>query len=200
MLLATRLPTSAVKTPEFPALFDTAEAVLPPETIYEIRWPPEGRRSTTERKFVLAGWSTPDEWNCRTGAITFAHSSWIAGARRCLVLRTARNAATVPSHFKLSAVGVPRQADSPLFEDVDVLFGADLLEDLGPHAYGDFAEMRFPQQEHECAGLTDAAADAQRDFILHNGLVIGEFQEVQLMGQFQLLLQSFPHSRECPWS
>lgn len=42
--------------------------------------------------------------------------------------------------------------DSPrLFKDVDVLFGADVLEDLWPHAYGDFAEVRFPQQEHEGA-------------------------------------------------
>lgn len=35
-----------------------------------------------------------------------------------------------------------------LFQDVDVLLGADLFQDLRPHAYGDFAKMRLAQQEH----------------------------------------------------
>src|SRR5208337_3145412 len=83
---------------------------------------------------------------------------------------------------------VPASSATPgLFEDVDILFGADVLEDLGPHADGNFAEMRFPQQEHERAGLADAAADAQRNFILQNGLVIGELlRQVGVLSVFEL--------------
>jgi hypothetical protein len=48
--------------------------------------------------------------------------------------------------------------------------------------------MRFPEQRHHGARLSDSSADAQRDFALDDSLVTREFQEVRLARHFPLLL------------
>src|SRR5208283_4329614 len=102
---------------------------------------------------------------------------------RSPVLRTLREIQPQRCRLQIAVISENRVAARPLFEDVDILLGADLLEDLGPHAYGDFAEMRFAQEEHQGAGLADAAANAEGNFILHDALMIGELEEVQLVRQ-----------------
>ena len=52
---------------------------------------------------------------------------------------------------------------------MDILLGANLLENLGPDRNGDFAEVCFAEQEHQGAGLADATADSKWNFILQNG-------------------------------
>jgi len=52
--------------------------------------------------------------------------------------------------------------------------------------------MRFPEQQHHGALLSDSSVDAQRDFVLDDSLVIRVFQKVRLAGHFQLPLQRGP--------
>ena len=46
-----------------------------------------------------------------------------------------------------------------------------------------FTEVRLAQQKHQGARLPDPSTDAQRDLVIDDGLVIGEVQEVELVGQ-----------------
>ena len=59
-----------------------------------------------------------------------------------------------------------------LFEHVDVAGGAHVFQDLRPDANADLAQVRLAQQQHECAGLADAAADAEGELIVQNRLMI----------------------------
>ena len=43
---------------------------------------------------------------------------------------------------------------------MDVAGGAHVFQDLRPDADADLAQVRLAQQQHECAGLAYAAADA----------------------------------------
>src|ERR1019366_7178624 len=51
-----------------------------------------------------------------------------------------------------------------LFQDVYVLPGADLLEDLRPHADRYFTQVGLAQEQHQGPRLPDAAADGGRQF------------------------------------
>src|SRR5215469_5331618 len=77
------------------------------------------------------------------------------------------------------------------FQYMDIFLGANLFQDFGPDTDGHFTEMGFAQNEHEGAGLADAPADAEWNFILQNSLVIGILQKIELGGKFQLLAKSF---------
>src|SRR5690242_8649941 len=67
-----------------------------------------------------------------------------------------------------------------LLENVYVLRRADLLEHLWTNAHGDLAEMRFAQQQHQRARLTDTAADGERDFVMDDRLMMRIAQQVHL--------------------
>ena len=73
---------------------------------------------------------------------------------------------------------------------MDVLFLADILESLRPDGDGNLAEMRFVEQQHLGAGLADASTDAQWDIIVDDRLVVGELEEIELVGELQLFLQA----------
>jgi hypothetical protein len=55
-----------------------------------------------------------------------------------------------------------------LFENVNVFLRADLRELVGPHGSTNLANLSLLQQQHAGAGLTAAAADAERNFIVHH--------------------------------
>jgi hypothetical protein len=74
---------------------------------------------------------------------------------------------------------------------VDVFGGAHVHQDFRPDGHGDLAKVRFAQQQHERAGLADAAADGQRHVTAQDALVVGELEEVQLAADSELLLERF---------
>src|SRR5208283_5175429 len=74
---------------------------------------------------------------------------------------------------------------------MDIFLRANLLQNFGPDADGDFAEMRLTQNQHEGARLPNASTDAERNIILHDGLVVGKLQEVKLGREFKLLAKRF---------
>jgi len=53
-----------------------------------------------------------------------------------------------------------------LFDYVNALLSAHILQDSGPDGGADFAEVSLLEQQHEGAGLADATADAQRNLIV----------------------------------
>jgi hypothetical protein len=77
-----------------------------------------------------------------------------------------------------------------LLQGIDIFLGADLFQDVGPNTDRDFTTMRFPEHEHHCAGLADASANAQRNFVLGDGMVIRELQEIELPRYFELAPES----------
>src|SRR3990172_7435441 len=75
----------------------------------------------------------------------------------------------------------PRARRGPrLFQHADVPRFADVLERLGPHRDGDLAEVGRPKQVHVGPGLPDAPADAQRDAVVEDGLMVRELEEILL--------------------
>ena len=72
------------------------------------------------------------------------------------------------------------------FENVDVLLLANLFQDFRPHADGNLAKMRLPQERHQRARLLNPAPNAEGDFVLDDGLMVREFQEIGLFGELQL--------------
>jgi hypothetical protein len=72
---------------------------------------------------------------------------------------------------------------------MNILLGAHLPEYLRPHGHAALPEMRLAEQIHIGAGLSDTAADAQRDFVVQDGLVIGQLEEIKLTGHLKLLLE-----------
>ena len=51
--------------------------------------------------------------------------------------------------------------------------------------------MCFAQEKHQGAGLADAAADGEREHVVDDSLVVGEFEMVEQVGHLELLAQSF---------
>jgi hypothetical protein len=78
-------------------------------------------------------------------------------------------------------------AKTCLLEHEDVFLRADLLQDFGPHGDADFSQVSLAEQEHQGAGLADTAADRERNPVIENGVVVRKPQEVELLGQFELL-------------
>lgn len=74
---------------------------------------------------------------------------------------------------------------------MDIFLGANVFQNLRPDAYGDFAKVGFAEYQHESARLADTTTNAERNVVFQDGLVVGEFQEVELSGQFKLLFQGF---------
>ena len=70
-----------------------------------------------------------------------------------------------------------------------MFFFGTFLQHLRPHGDADLAQVGFLQQGHQRAGLADAAADAQRQFAVEDGLVIGQLEPIELIGSSQLLLR-----------
>src|SRR5512139_4013872 len=85
---------------------------------------------------------------------------------------------------KLSA-----SADSSLFNHMNVLLPAHVLENFGPDRHTHFSEMGFLEEKHEGAGLTDASSDAQGDVVVNDRLVVGELEPIELAGDFQLFFE-----------
>ena len=65
---------------------------------------------------------------------------------------------------------------------MDVSFCAHILEDLRPHRDFDLPDMGRSQQVHVGPGLSDTAADAQRNLIIEDGPVVGKIEEFFLAG------------------
>ena len=101
---------------------------------------------------------------------------------RPLVLqRDARRGQLVPRVHHPAGIGPSPDATSPVSpgvrrrppigtpppmvsgQDVDVLPGTDLHQDLGPDGDADLTQVRLPKEEHLRAGLTDAAPDTERE-------------------------------------
>ena len=59
------------------------------------------------------------------------------------------------------------------------------------HTVTDFSEVRLAQQKHQCARLADTPANARRDLVVDDGLVVREPQGIQLARPFQLPPQRF---------
>ena len=67
-----------------------------------------------------------------------------------------------------------------LFEDYDVSFTAHVFEYFWPDGDANFAEMCFFEYHHLSARLSDAAPDAEWNFILDYGSMIWVFEKVKL--------------------
>jgi hypothetical protein len=65
-----------------------------------------------------------------------------------------------------------------LFQHVDILHHADVLQDIWPNNDRDFSKLGLAQYQHEGARLPYAATDAEGNFVLQNGLMLGEFHEI----------------------
>src|SRR5208337_10220 len=101
-----------------------------------------------------------------------------------------RRLATDPSTRPAASLRITPKSGA-LIQYMDILLLAHLLQHLWPHRDADFAEVRFAQQQHQRSRLPDAAADAERNLVVDDRLVIRELQKVQLSGQLQLLLERF---------
>ena len=82
---------------------------------------------------------------------------------------------------------------------MDVLLRADLLEDLGPHGHADLAQMRRSKQVHVGPRLPDPSADAQRDLIVEDRLVIRKLQEVELAVSTSVVLRECVRCLRCDY-
>lgn len=78
-----------------------------------------------------------------------------------------------------------------LFYDVDVFLSAHILEYLRPNGGTDLADVGLLEQQHKSAGLANASADAERDFVIDDCLVVRELQEIKLAGNLELLFERF---------
>src|SRR5215469_15570328 len=76
-----------------------------------------------------------------------------------------------------------------LVQHMNVLLLAHVLQHLRPHGDADLAEVGLAQEQHQRPRLPDAAADAQRDLVIDDRLVVREVEEVELVRQLKLLLQ-----------
>jgi len=47
------------------------------------------------------------------------------------------------------------------------------------HTVTDFSEVRLAKQKHQCPRLTDTSANAERDPVVHDSLVIREHAEFE---------------------
>ena len=65
-----------------------------------------------------------------------------------------------------------------LVQKVDVFATANVLEPVGPHANAYLAKMGLLQQQHQCARLPDSSANAERDLVVDQCLMVGELQEL----------------------
>ena len=65
---------------------------------------------------------------------------------------------------------------------MNVFLGADVFENFWPHGYTHLSQMGCAQQVHIGPGLSDAAPDAQRDFIVEDRLMIRQIEEIFLTG------------------
>ena len=74
---------------------------------------------------------------------------------------------------------------------MDVLLSAHFLEYFRPYGGTNLSNMRFVKQKHKCAGLPDAAADAEWNLVIHNCTVVWQFEEVKLICNLQLFLERF---------
>jgi len=72
---------------------------------------------------------------------------------------------------------------------VNILLGAHLPEYPRPNGDAALPKVRLAEQIHVGSGLSDAAADAQRDFVVQDGLMIGQSEEIKLASHLKLLLE-----------
>lgn len=61
-----------------------------------------------------------------------------------------------------------------LFYNVNILLFAHILEYFWPDGGAHLANMGLFQEQHKCAGLADAPANAQRNLIVYDALMVGE--------------------------
>ena len=69
-----------------------------------------------------------------------------------------------------------------LFENVNVFLCANLLKNFRPDRDADFPEVSLPEQKHQGARLPDTTADGERNLVFKNGAMVGQPQEVELLG------------------
>ena len=71
----------------------------------------------------------------------------------------------------------------------DILLLAHVLEDGGPHAHTDLAQVRLLEQQHLRAGLPNAPTNAERQLVVEHSLMIGQVESVELVGHSKLLFE-----------
>lgn len=72
-------------------------------------------------------------------------------------------------------------------QKIDILLLAHVLEDGRPHTHTDLTEVGLLEQQHLCAGLPNAATNAQWQRVADDGLMIGQRAPIELVGHGELL-------------